>query len=50
MKRLLDFLLAVAALLVLAPVIAVVAWQIRRKLGSPVLFRQRALPANPTEK
>lgn len=40
MKRLFDFLLALFALLILFPIIAIVAWQIRRKLGSPVLFRQ----------
>lgn len=28
------------ALLLLAPLLALVAWRIRRKLGSPVLFRQ----------
>lgn len=40
MKRLMDFLVSVLALVVLAPVISVIALQIRRKLGSPVLFRQ----------
>lgn len=40
MKRLIDFLAALIALLLLAPVLAVIAWQIRRKLGYPVLFRQ----------
>lgn len=40
MKRLFDFVMALVALVLLAPVLAVVAWQIRRKLGSPVLFRQ----------
>lgn len=40
MKRLFDFLSSAIALLFLSPVIAVLAWQIRRKLGSPVLFRQ----------
>jgi len=39
-KRTLDFLVSVAALVVLFPVIAVVALLIHRKLGSPVLFRQ----------
>ena len=39
-KRLFDLLAATLGLLVLAPVITVLAWQIRRKLGSPVLFRQ----------
>lgn len=40
MKRLIDFLAALLALFLLAPALAVVAWQIQRKLGSPVLFRQ----------
>lgn len=40
MKRLFDFFSSAIALLFLSPVIAVLAWQIRRKLGSPVLFRQ----------
>ena len=40
LKRLLDMLLSLTALILLAPVIALVAWQIRRKLGSPILFRQ----------
>lgn len=39
-KRLFDIVASACGLLVLSPVIAVVAWQIRRKLGSPVLFRQ----------
>ncbi|MCG9584127.1 sugar transferase [Vibrio tubiashii] len=40
MKRLFDFFASVCALIVLAPVIAFVAWKIRNNLGSPVLFRQ----------
>ena len=39
-KRLFDFLLSFFGLLLLSPVIGVLAWQIRRKLGAPVLFRQ----------
>jgi len=39
-KRICDFVLALVALVVLSPVLLVVAWQIGRKLGSPVLFRQ----------
>lgn len=39
-KRFFDVLAATCGLLLLSPVIAIVAWQIRRKLGSPVLFRQ----------
>lgn len=39
-KRTFDIIASALGLLLLFPVIAVVAWQIRRKLGSPVLFRQ----------
>ncbi len=39
-KRLFDILASTVGLLLLAPVLAFLAWQIRRKLGSPVLFRQ----------
>lgn len=38
--RLFDIIVSSIALLVLAPVIVLVSIQIRRKLGSPVLFRQ----------
>lgn len=39
-KRLFDIFASFIGLILLSPVIAVVAWQIRRKLGSPALFRQ----------
>ena len=39
-KRLFDITAAFAALVFLSPVIAVVAWQINRQMGVPVLFRQ----------
>ena len=39
-KRLFDIFASFFGLLLLAPVISIVAWQIRRKLGTPVLFRQ----------
>ncbi len=39
-KRVLDFLLASMALIVLSPVLIVLAILVRVKLGSPVLFRQ----------
>lgn len=39
-KRLFDIALSASALLLLSPVMGIVAWQIRMKLGSPVLFRQ----------
>ena len=41
MKRAFDFLVASVALVLLAPVLLVLALQVRRKLGSPVIFRQR---------
>ncbi|ELB2925714.1 sugar transferase [Vibrio alginolyticus] len=40
MKRLFDFLASLIALILLSPIIALVAWKIRKNLGSPVLFRQ----------
>lgn len=39
-KRFIDISASVCALMLLAPVMAIVAWNIRKKLGSPVLFRQ----------
>lgn len=39
-KRFFDVFAALCGLILLSPVIAIVAWQISRKLGSPVLFRQ----------
>jgi len=39
-KRVFDFAAALAALVVLSPVLLVVALLVRIKLGSPVLFRQ----------
>ena len=39
-KRLFDIVGSLCGLVLLAPVIAFVAWQVSRKLGSPVLFRQ----------
>lgn len=40
LKRLLDILGAGLGLLILLPVILILAWMIRRRLGSPVLFHQ----------
>lgn len=40
MKRLFDFLASLIAIILLSPIIALVAWEIRKNLGSPVLFRQ----------
>jgi lipopolysaccharide/colanic/teichoic acid biosynthesis glycosyltransferase len=39
-KRLFDIAASASALILLAPVMGVVAWRIRRNLGAPVLFRQ----------
>lgn len=41
MKRGFDLILAVTALIVLSPLMAIVALLVRLKLGSPVLFRQQ---------
>ncbi|CAH1547113.1 sugar transferase [Vibrio harveyi] len=41
MKRMLDVVLSFVALIILSPIIALVAWKIRKNLGSPVLFRQK---------
>ncbi|HHQ4471513.1 sugar transferase [Aeromonas sp. S41-2] len=40
MKRLFDIVASFGALLLFSPIIALVAWKIRKNLGSPVLFRQ----------
>ncbi|HFQ5236418.1 TPA: sugar transferase [Vibrio vulnificus] len=40
MKRLFDFLVSLTALILFSPIIALVAWKIRKNLGSPILFRQ----------
>ena len=39
-KRFFDFFASFLGLLFLSPVIAIVAWKIRKNLGSPVLFKQ----------
>lgn len=39
-KRVFDIVMSALALVILSPIIVVLAWQIRRRLGSPVLFRQ----------
>ncbi|MCQ4346608.1 sugar transferase [Pseudomonas stutzeri] len=39
-KRLFDIVVAASALLLLAPLMGLIAWQVHRRLGSPVLFRQ----------
>lgn len=40
-KRIIDFLLALAALFVLSPVLSFIAVLVRIELGSPVIFRQQ---------
>lgn len=40
-KRWMDFLLSLFAIIILSPIILIVAVLVRIKLGSPVLFRQR---------
>ena len=40
LKRLLDFFVTIIALLLAALPLLLLAWQVRRKLGSPVLFTQ----------
>ncbi len=39
-KRFLDIVVSAFGLILLVPVIGITAWQVRRKLGSPVFFRQ----------
>lgn len=39
-KRIFDVVASALGLLLLSPVILIVAWQVRRNLGSPVFFRQ----------
>ena len=40
-KRILDFVLSLMALIVLSPVLLIVAILVRVKLGSPVIFKQQ---------
>lgn len=40
-KRLFDLLISLLLLILLSPVLLVVAWLVRQRLGTPVLFRQR---------
>ena len=40
-KRILDFILSLIALVILSPIILVIAILVRIKLGSPVIFKQR---------
>lgn len=51
LKRMFDVFASFSGLLFLSPVILIVAWQIKRKLGTPVFFRQirPGLDGNPFE-
>lgn len=40
-KRLFDLLISLLLLILLSPVLLVVAWLVRQRVGTPVLFRQR---------
>jgi lipopolysaccharide/colanic/teichoic acid biosynthesis glycosyltransferase len=40
MKRLFDVVVALCALALLSPLLVVLSLLIRRRLGSPILFRQ----------
>ena len=40
-KRILDFILSLCALIVLSPVLLIVAILVRVKLGSPIIFKQK---------
>ncbi|WP_436872835.1 sugar transferase [Acinetobacter haemolyticus] len=40
LKRLLDIVIALLALVLLSPILLIVAYLVRTRLGSPVLFRQ----------
>jgi lipopolysaccharide/colanic/teichoic acid biosynthesis glycosyltransferase len=41
LKRTMDFMLSLMAIVVLSPVLVIVAFFVRLKLGSPVLFKQK---------
>jgi undecaprenyl phosphate N,N'-diacetylbacillosamine 1-phosphate transferase len=41
LKRLMDFILSLIAIIILSPVLLIVAILVRVKLGSPVLFKQK---------
>lgn len=40
LKRFFDIFLASIGLLILSPIFTLVAWQVNRKLGAPIFFRQ----------
>ena len=39
-KRVFDILASVMGLILFSPIIALIAWQVRKRLGSPIFFRQ----------
>ncbi|WP_308822224.1 sugar transferase [Vibrio splendidus] len=41
MKRLFDFIIALMSIVLLFPIIIIIAFQVKKKLGSPVLFKQQ---------
>lgn len=41
MKRFFDFIISLAAFLILSPFIAIIAFLVRIKLGSPIIFKQK---------
>jgi undecaprenyl phosphate N,N'-diacetylbacillosamine 1-phosphate transferase len=47
-KRAMDFILSLCAIIVLAPVLLIIAILVRVKLGSPVLFKQKRPGLNET--
>ncbi len=40
MKRSFDLALSLMAIVLLSPILLLLVWQVRRKLGRPVIFRQ----------
>ena len=40
MKRLLDIIISLSALILLAPLYAVISYKVKKNLGSPILFKQ----------
>ncbi|CAN7194038.1 sugar transferase [Peribacillus frigoritolerans] len=47
-KRAMDFMLSLLAILILSPILLIVAFFVRVKLGSPVLFKQKRPGLNET--
>ena len=47
-KRLFDISVSLFALTILSPILAIVAWKIKRNLGSPVFFKQQRPGLNGT--